>query len=176
MILNISHAKKQEPGDRHHERRGKRMGTQNGDIDYKITRLLQKNGRIPNTEIAKKLGVSEATVRNRLQTLIKEEHIQVLAIVNPIKLKSGIVGNIRIKAENKKLEHVGKELYKLDELWYISQLVGKADFDAEYYVGSQSEFGSSIDRINRIEGIINIETSLIVRYVKYSGGLTFAPD
>ena len=149
------------------------MGTQNADIDYKITRLLQKNGRIPNTEIAKKLGVSEATVRNRLQALIKEERIQVLAVVNPFKLKSGILGNLRVKTDRQQLEKVGNELSKLDELWYIAQLVGTADFDAEYYVSSQSEFGSLIDRINRIDGIINIETSLIVRYVKYSGGMTF---
>jgi Lrp/AsnC family transcriptional regulator for asnA, asnC and gidA len=149
------------------------MGTQNGDIDYKIIRLLQKNGRIPNTEIAKKLGVSEATVRNRLQTLIREEHIQILAIVNPIKLKSGMVGNIRIKAENKKLDQVGKALFNIDELWYISQLVGKEDFDAEYYVSSQGDFGRLIERIKNIDGILGIETSLIARYVKYSGGLTF---
>jgi len=149
------------------------MGTQNGDIDYKIIRLLQKNGRIPNTEIAKKLGVSEATVRNRLQTLIREEHIQILAIVNPIKLKSGMVGNIRIKAENKKLDQLGKALFNTDELWYISQLVGKEDFDAEYYVSSQGDFGRLIERIKNIDGIIDIETSLITRYVKYSGGLTF---
>ncbi len=51
-------------------------------------------------------------------------------------------------------------------------LVGQHDFDAEYYVSSQGEFGRLIDRIKRIDGIINIETSLIVRYVKYSGGLT----
>jgi Lrp/AsnC family transcriptional regulator for asnA, asnC and gidA len=149
------------------------MGTQNGDIDYKITRLLQKNGRIPNTEIAKKLGISEATVRNRLQALIKEEHIQILAIVNPIKLKSGMVGNIRIKAENKKLDTVSKALFKIDELWYISQLVGKHDFDAEFYVSSQGDFGRLIERIKGIDGIIDLETSLITRYVKYSGGLTF---
>ena len=149
------------------------MGTQNGDIDYKIIRLLQKNGRIPNTEIAKKLGVSVATVRNRLQTLIREEHIQILAIVNPIKLKSGMVGNIRIRAENKKLDQVGKALFNIDELWYISQLVGKEDFDAEYYVSSQGDFGRLIERIKNIDGIIGIETSLITRYVKYSGGLTF---
>ena len=93
--------------------------------------------------------------------------------MNPIKLKSGIVGNLRIKAENKKLEHVGKELFKLDELWYISQLVGKEDFDAEFYVSSQAEFGRLIEGIKRIDGIINMETSLIVRYVKYAGGLTF---
>ena len=149
------------------------MGTQNGDIDYKIIRLLQKNGRIPNTEIAKKLGVSEATVRNRLQSLIREEHIQILAIVNPIKLKSGMVGNIRIKAENQKLDQVGTALFNIDELWYISQLVGKDDFDAEYYVSSQGDFGRLIERIKNIDGIIDIETSLITRYVKYSGGLTF---
>jgi len=153
--------------------RGIKMGSQNGDIDYKIIRLLQKNGRIPNTEIAKKLGVSEATVRNRLQTLIREEHIQILAIANPIKLKSGMVGNIRIKAENKNLDQVGKELFKIEELWYVSQLVGKDDFDAEYYVSSQGDFGRLIERIKNIDGIIDIETSLITRYVKYSGGLTF---
>jgi Lrp/AsnC family transcriptional regulator for asnA, asnC and gidA len=149
------------------------MSNQNIDIDYKITGLLQKNGRIPNTEIAKSLGVSEATVRNRLQTLIKEERIQILAVVNPFKLKSGIVGNLRIKTEHKKLGHVGKELQKLDELWYIAQLVGEADFDAEYFVSSQSEFGSLIDKINEIDGIIGIETSLIVRYIKYAGALVF---
>ncbi len=97
-------------------------------IDYRITRLLQKNGRMPNTEIAKKLGVSEATVRNRLQALIKEERIQVLAVVNPFKLKSGILGNLRVKVQKKQLERVGNELSKLDELWYIAQLVGSAEF------------------------------------------------
>ncbi len=149
------------------------MGSQNGDIDYKIIRLLQKNGRIPNTEIAKTLGISEATVRNRLQALIRDEHIQILAIVNPIKLKSGMVGNIRIKAQNKKLEHVGKALFEIDELWYISQMVGRDDFDAEYYVSSQGDFGRLIERIKNIDGIVNVKTALITRYVKYSGGLTF---
>ncbi len=149
------------------------MGTQNGDIDYKIIRLLQKNGRIPNTEIAKTLGISEATVRNRLQALIRDEHIQILAIVNPIKLKSGMVGNIRIKAENKKLEQVGEALFDIDELWYISQMVGRDDFDAEYYVSSQGDFGRLIERIKNIDGIVHVETALITRYVKYAGGLTF---
>jgi len=149
------------------------MGTQNQDIDYEIIRMLQRNGRIPNTEIAKKLGISEATVRNRLQTLIKEEHIQVRAIVNPFKLKSGIAGNIRIRAEKNKIEHVGRELYKLDELWYISQLMGKEDFDAEYYVSSQNKLAVLMDKINNIAGILDVQTALIVRYVKYASVLTF---
>ncbi len=149
------------------------MGNQNGDIDYRIIRLLQKNGRTPNTEIAKKLGISEATVRNRLQALIGEERIQVLAVVNPLKLKSGILGNLRVKADRQQLEKVGNELSKLDELWYIAQLVGTADFDAEYYVSAQHEFGALVDKINQIEGIISIETSLLVRFIKYAGAPAF---
>ena len=149
------------------------MGAQNGDIDYRIIRLLQKNGRIPNTEIAKKLGISEATVRNRMQTLIREERIQVLAVVNPYKLKSGILGNLRVRADKKQIEKVGNELSKLDELWYIAQLVGSADFDAEYYVSSQQEFGRLVDKINKIKGIISTETSLLVRFIKYAGAPAF---
>ncbi len=150
------------------------MGNQNGDNDYRIIRLLQKNGRMPNTEIAKKLGISEATVRNRLQALIGEERIQVLAVVNPLKLKSGILGNLRVKADKQQLEKVGYELSKLDELWYIAQLVGTADFDAEYYVSAQHEFGALVDKINQIEGIISTETSLLVRFIKYAGAPAFS--
>ena len=149
------------------------MAAQIENIDYNIIRMLQKNGRIPNTEIAKALGISEATVRNRLQNLIKEERLKIVAVINPFKLKSGMVGNLRIKAQKKMTQQVGAELQKLDELWYVAQLVGQADFDAEYYVDSQSKFGSLIDKINEIDGITSIETSLIVRYIKYAEAVTF---
>ncbi len=149
------------------------MGSENKDIDYKIFRLLQKNGRIPNTEIAKTLGISETTVRKRLQNLIGDDRIQVIAIVNPFKLKSGIMGNLRVQAHKKQLASVGTELSRLDEIWYIAQLVGSTDFDAEYYVSSQEKFGRLMDKINKIEGIKAIETSLLVRYVKYAGAPAF---
>jgi Lrp/AsnC family transcriptional regulator for asnA, asnC and gidA len=66
-------------------------------IDCQMIELLQKDGRIPNTEIAKKLGMSEATVRSRLNRLIEEEYIQIVAVSNPIKLGFKIVGILRIK-------------------------------------------------------------------------------
>ena len=35
-------------------------------VDCQIISLLQVDGRLPNTEIAKRVGISEATVRARL--------------------------------------------------------------------------------------------------------------
>ena len=46
--------------------------------DLTIIGLLQKDGRMPSSEIAKKTGVSEATVRYRLKKLIEGEFFQIV--------------------------------------------------------------------------------------------------
>jgi len=43
--------------------------------DQEIIKQLQIDGRISNTQMAKDLGTSEATVRTRLNRLIKEKYI-----------------------------------------------------------------------------------------------------
>ena len=55
-------------------------------VDCRMIELLQKDGRISNTVIAKTIGISEATVRSRLQRLILEQYIQIVAVSNPLKL------------------------------------------------------------------------------------------
>ncbi len=67
--------------------------------DMKIIRLLQQNGRMSNTDIAKKAGVSETTVRYRMQRLTKEDYIQIVAMVKPVKLGFGIEGSCLLSQE-----------------------------------------------------------------------------
>ena len=61
-------------------------------IDSKMINFLQKDGRLSNTDMAKNLGISEATVRSRLKRLIDEEFIQIVAVSNPFKLGFEIAG------------------------------------------------------------------------------------
>jgi len=63
-------------------------------IDCRIIELLQKDGRVSNIEIAKSIGISEATVSTRLQRLIQEKYIQIVAVSNPRKLGFKVVGTI----------------------------------------------------------------------------------
>ena len=51
--------------------------------DREIMMILQENARIANTEIAKRLGISEATVRNRIRKLLDNRVIQNIAVINP---------------------------------------------------------------------------------------------
>ena len=136
-------------------------------IDCEIIRLLQKDGRIANTEIAKKVGISEATVRSRLDRLVKENYIQIVAVSNPMKLGFKIVGNIRIYVEIKKMDQIIKKLQRLKPLWFIVQSTGGTGIDTEFVVRDMDELNDLIfDNINRIEGVIRTETSLFLKYIK----------
>ena len=136
-------------------------------IDCLMIELLQKDGRISNIDIAKKISMSEATVRTRLNRLIDEEYIQIVAVSNPMKLGFKIVGSIRIHVDIKKMDSIIVELKKLKPLWFIVQTTGGTGIDTEFVARSLDELNSLIfEKINKIDGVIRTETSLMLKYIK----------
>ena len=135
--------------------------------DSNIIKMLQKDGRLSNTTIAKKLGVSEATVRVRLSRLVNEEYIQIVAVGNPIKLGFDIVGMIRFEIDLSKVDSIIGELKKLKPIWFIVQTTGNIDIHAEFNIRSLYELKELITKkINKIDGIIRTDTALILDYAK----------
>lgn len=135
--------------------------------DCDIIKMLQKDGRLSNTTIAKKLGVSEATVRARLSRLVNEEYIQIVAVGNPIKLGFDIVGMIRFEIDLSKVDSIIRELKKLKPIWFIVQTTGNIDIHAEFNIRSLYELKELITKkINKIDGIIRTDTALILDYAK----------
>lgn len=135
--------------------------------DRKIIELLQKDGRMPNTMIAKKLGISEATVRSRLNRLTREEYIQIVAVSNPLKLGFEIVGMLKIDVDIKKLDAVSKELSKIDQIWFIVHTTGSSEIYAEFNAKSISDLNEFISKkVNKIDGLLKAETSLVMKYIK----------
>jgi Lrp/AsnC family transcriptional regulator for asnA, asnC and gidA len=134
-------------------------------IDCQMIELLQKDGRISNTDIAKQISISEATVRTRLNRLIEEEYIQIVAVSNPIKLGFKIVGILRIKVDITKIESVTKELSKLKSIWFVVHATG--DSYTEFVAKSLDELNDLIfNKIYKIKGVVRTETSLILKYIK----------
>ena len=137
-------------------------------VDCEIINLLQKDGRISNTDIAKKIGISEGTVRTRLNRLIKGEIIQIVAVSNPIKLGFKIVGQIRIQIDVRKMADIVTNLKKLKALWFIVQTTGgTTGLEAEFNVKSLEELNTLIfEHINKIDGVIKTDISLIMDFIK----------
>ena len=55
-------------------------------IGAEIIKILQDDGRASNAGIARKLMVSEGTVRRRLKQLVEDEFIQIIALPDPRKM------------------------------------------------------------------------------------------
>jgi len=136
-------------------------------VDCRMIELLQKDGRTPNTEIAKTIGISEATVRTRLQRLIQEEYIQIVAVSNPLKLGFEAVGTIRIHVDIKQMDKIIRELKGIRALWHIVQSTGGTGIETEFVVKDLNKLNELIfEKINRIDGVLRTETSLFLNYVK----------
>ena len=142
-------------------------------IDAKMINLLQEDGRLPNTDIAKRLGISEATVRGRMKRLIEEGYIQIVAVSNPFKLGFEMAGDLYIHVDMKRIEYVISELKKIKELWYIVVTTGNTYINAEFVVKTREELNKLVfDRITKIDGVNRIDTSIIMKFEKrrYSWG------
>jgi Lrp/AsnC family transcriptional regulator for asnA, asnC and gidA len=138
-------------------------------IDSEIILLLQKNGRISNTAIAKKVGIAESTVRTRLKRLMDEKIVQIVAVSNPFDLGFQVAGNFKINIDLKKKDTIMKELVAIRELWYVVLTTGGTDVDADFIVPSFEDLQALIfDKINKIDGIKKVETSLIMEYGKHN--------
>ena len=135
-------------------------------MDAKIIKLLQKDGRMSNTKIAKHAGISETTVRYRMQRLIKEEYIEIAAVIDPMKLGNGIEGSIRIRADIKQMQEVSQALKQIPELFYVVRVSGNVDFDTTFFVKTMQDACILIDRINMIEGVIDTDMLTVLEYVK----------
>jgi Lrp/AsnC family transcriptional regulator, regulator for asnA, asnC and gidA len=135
--------------------------------DRKIIKMLQIDGRVSNTQMAKDLGLSETTIRIRLNRLIEEKYIQIVAVSNPLKLGFETVGILKINVNITKIDHVTKELKKLKPIWFIVHATGGSDIYTEFVTKSTKDLNKLIfDQIYKIDGVIQTETSMILKYVK----------
>ncbi|MEN1760624.1 MULTISPECIES: Lrp/AsnC family transcriptional regulator [Anoxynatronum] len=136
-------------------------------VDMKIIRMLQRDGRTPNTDIARELGVSESTVRNRISRLIDNKVMQIVAVADPFKLGLDVAAMIKIHSDIKKVDHVAAELGKINEIWYIALATGRSTFDIEVYVKNIHQLHELLEKkIWPIDGIEQTETSVVLSYLK----------
>lgn len=142
------------------------MKEQLDKIDLQIIRLLQIDGRMASSEIAKTTGVPEATVRYRLKRIIERKYIQIVAAANPIKLGFGIAACISIETELNRVDYVIEELEKIDRIAYIAQMTRIPNVEIEAYIETINELHDLLAQVESIDGIIRVETAFIRRIAR----------
>lgn len=131
-------------------------------LDEKIIEILVKNSCISNTEIAKKLKVSEATIRKRIRDLIKNKIIQRFTI--EVGDQASIKGIVLIKTVAKiPTIDIANQITKIINVQQVYETTGDYDIIAIVLATSTSSLNESIENIRQTKGVIDTTTLTVVR-------------
>jgi DNA-binding Lrp family transcriptional regulator len=139
------------------------------EIDQTIIEELEKNGRLNYAELARKLGISLATVSRRVSRLKKEDIIKITAIHNPSKL--GYLANayIVLRADLNKVNAICGELEAYPEVHLIMTLMSGFEILAGIHLQSpEMLYRFIVEIIAKIDGVSNIETFICAEIRKRS--------
>jgi len=140
--------------------------------DIIILSMLQENGRVPYSEMARKLGVSEAAVYTRVQKLVKRGYIKRFqAVLNEEKLGYGLLAFISIRAQPSKYNEVLRKLSGFDEIQEVHDVTGDYYCLLKVRTRSKDELAGLLDDIGRIDGIVSTETKVVLRTIKETQSL-----
>lgn len=97
------------------------------DLDLDIIRALQRNGRCSNVEIARDLNVAESTVRKRLDRLLNEEIINVVAVPDLETIGFPIHTMIFLQVELARADDTVNRLASLPQVRSVTYTTGEYD-------------------------------------------------
>ena len=142
------------------------------ELDGKIIRLLQRDGRASNARIAREVGVSEGTVRRRLKRLVQDDVIHVIAVPNMEKMGYGTAALIGLQTDPGRVDEVADAVARLDEAHYVAITTGAYDIFAWVAVESAGELGTFLrSKVGVIPGVRRTETFVNLSMKKRSYGL-----
>jgi Lrp/AsnC family transcriptional regulator for asnA, asnC and gidA len=139
------------------------------EVDRLILQALQEDGRTPFTQIAKKAGVSETTIRSRYRNLVDEGVVRTVSIVDPFALDFQAPAMIGISTEPGKIEAVAKAVSELPEVSYLVLTLGAYDLLVEVYCRNLQHLTNLVtQQIQLIPGVRATETLMVAKMYKLS--------
>jgi len=139
------------------------------NIYREIISFLQYDGRMPFTKIAQELGISEGTVRRRVNQLSADGILQIVAIVEPHVMGWEEAAMIGISVKANLISSIADEIAKLPEVAYLFQAAGEFDLFAEVFCRDREHFVSFLNnKLQQIPGVERTQSFMILKSHKLS--------
>jgi Lrp/AsnC family transcriptional regulator for asnA, asnC and gidA len=139
------------------------------EIDRAIVACLQYDGRTPFTTIAEEIGVSEATVRNRVARLRDQRILQVVGVVDPHLLDLRATAIVGVSVRPSLIQEAAEQISTFREVAYLVMTSGSFDLLVEVLCDDTEHLARFLnDRLLQVEGVERTETFYILRTYKLS--------
>jgi Lrp/AsnC family transcriptional regulator, regulator for asnA, asnC and gidA len=126
-----------------------------------IIAMLQRDGRCAYTEMARRLGISEAAVRARVQALTSSGILQIVGLTDPGNMGFGVMALIGVQA-NKDLHRIAELVSTWPETTYVVISAGSYDLLIEVVCTDNAELLLLVERLRAVEGVRTTESFIYI--------------
>ena len=146
------------------------------DIDKRILRALQRDGRLQNVELAREVGLSPSPCLRRVRLLEEAGVIdRYVAVLNPSKIGAGLSLFARIWLKAQDAETIERFIAAIEQLPQVVEcyiMLGDCDFLLRIVAADLEDYRRfQIAHLTRIPGVQNVKTDVPSQTVKQTYAL-----
>ena len=135
-------------------------------LDLNIIKLLQQNGRIAYSDIARSIDAPEATIRYRVKRLIDEKIISISAFINTGKIKYENIAYIELEVTPIFLEANISALIAMENISYVASVTGEFDMMLEYIYRDNDDLLNFINSLKSNPNVKRLNSRTILKIHK----------
>jgi len=140
------------------------------EITKRILTILEQNARTSYTQIAKRLGISETSVRNRVKTLMKEGVLKGFTVRTcPEKLGKAITAMVGVDIGGETTPEITDKLAGIKEVSDLYVITGEFDLLLRVICENISRLDEILEEIRSHDFVEGTRTFVVLRKVKESG-------
>jgi len=137
------------------------------ELDLKLIGTLREDALQAQKDLAPKLGTSPSTIRRRLQRLLDEKIIRVVAIVDSTALGYNTRATIGISAQPHRIDAVASELASIKNVHHVVINTGHFDLIVSTDFRSPEELSNFVrEALGNIPGLVSHETMVCLKTTK----------
>ena len=139
------------------------------DTNIAIIREL-RNGRKAFSSIADKIGITENTVRSRVNKLIEDGVLQISGLVDPQFIPEMQVVVMGVKLITLDLEEKAKEMLRLKGVISVMVVTGRYDLIVQLATSTQDDqslLNFFKNELSKVKGVSDVETFVVYQSHNY---------
>jgi Lrp/AsnC family transcriptional regulator, regulator for asnA, asnC and gidA len=137
-------------------------------VDEGIMTILREDGRLSNREVARRLDVSEGTVRQRLKKLQDAGAIRIGVVTDANRTGLTISAWVRITVSPDQMQEALTTFSGLDEARYVAAVAGRYNLLLVLTTTSQLELMRLVNaKVENVRGVSRVDVRVIAQTVKH---------
>jgi Lrp/AsnC family transcriptional regulator, regulator for asnA, asnC and gidA len=137
-------------------------------LDVAILAQLQDDGRRSFTRIARQLGVSVGTVRNRVARLKRDGTLHVIGRADPHRVGLTTPANVHLAIRPPhRLAEAAEAVARMPEVSYVAILTGEMNLELDVMCRDLDHLTEVVTRLHAVPGVADTRVDVVLDVVKY---------